>query len=130
MKTSLSWVVAVLVTVASASAFAVESPASWPSAVSEKVADWVQKKIAAGEKWTLEHLVALINGGANVEANLSVTCCWCLPAKNAEDVAEKSRTYRKRSKHLGLRKSSRPLAGSKASGWHKHMDGTVSRRTT
>jgi 5-methylcytosine-specific restriction endonuclease McrA len=88
------------------------------------------RKIAAGEKWTLEHLVALINGGANAEANLSVTCGWCLPAKNAEDVAEKSRTYRKRSKHLGVRPKHRLIPGSRGTGFHKHMDGTVSRRTT
>lgn len=59
------------------------------------------RKIAAGEGWTLEHVVALINGGANREANLSVTCRWCLPEKNAEDVAEKSRVYSIRAKHVG-----------------------------
>ena len=92
--------------------------------------DTCGRKIAAGEKWTLEHRKALINGGQNREANMGVTCAWCLPGKNAEDVAEKARIGRKRSKHLGVRKSSRPIPGSKASGWHKHMDGTVSRRTT
>lgn len=72
-----------------------------------------------GEGWTLEHLTALINGGANAEANLGVTCKNCLPAKNAADVAEKSKVYQKRAKHLGLKKSSRPMPGSKASGWKK-----------
>lgn len=57
-----------------------------------------------GEGWTLEHVVALVNGGENRESNLDLTCDWCLPAKNAEDVAEKSRTYRKRSKHVGAKK--------------------------
>jgi 5-methylcytosine-specific restriction protein A len=76
------------------------------------------RTIKAGETWTLEHLKALINGGANREANLGVTCNWCLPKKNAEDVAEKSRSYRKRVKHAGIkRKSSRPLPGSKGSPW-------------
>lgn len=58
------------------------------------------RKIAAGDRWTLEHLKAVINGGANRESNLDVTCDWCLPAKNAEDVAEKSKVYRTRAKHL------------------------------
>jgi len=87
------------------------------------------RKIAAGEKWTLEHLVALINGGANAEGNLSVTCGWCLPEKNAADVAEKSLTYRKRSKHLGIKAKHSLIPGSRGTPFRKHMDGTVSRRT-
>lgn len=61
------------------------------------------RKIAAGEKWTLEHLKALINGGENREKNLGVTCRWCLPEKNAEDVARKSKDYEVRAKHRGIR---------------------------
>jgi 5-methylcytosine-specific restriction endonuclease McrA len=57
---------------------------------------------AGGEAWTCEHLVALINGGQNHESNLDVTCSWCLPIKNAEDVAEKSRVYRKAAKNIGV----------------------------
>ena len=64
------------------------------------------RKIRAGERWVLEHLKALINGGRNAEDNLCLTCCNCLPIKNAEDVAEKSKVYAIRSKHLGLRKKS------------------------
>lgn len=63
--------------------------------------------IRPGEGWTLEHLVALINGGRNSEDNLGVTCDWCLPAKNAADVAEKSRTARVKAKHIGLRPKSK-----------------------
>lgn len=60
------------------------------------------RKIGAGEPWTCEHLIAIINGGANRESNLDVTCCFCLPVKNAEDVAEKSRVYRKAAKNIGI----------------------------
>lgn len=56
--------------------------------------------IRAGERWILEHLKALINGGENREQNLGLTCSICLPIKNAEDMAEKSAVYQKRSKHL------------------------------
>lgn len=62
------------------------------------------RKIRAGEHWTLEHVKALINGGENREANLDLTCDWCLPEKNAEDVAEKSEINRIRRKHLGIDK--------------------------
>lgn len=61
------------------------------------------RRIGPGEKWTLEHLKALINGGQNRETNLRVTCSWCLPAKNAEDVAEKSRVASVAKKHWGIR---------------------------
>lgn len=89
------------------------------------------RKIDAGKRWVADHIVAIINGGENREKNLQLLCDWCdRKVKTPADVAEKSRVYRKRSKHLGIRKSSRPIPGSKASGWHKHMDGTVSRRTT
>ena len=59
------------------------------------------RKIMVGEHWTCEHLKALINGGANRESNLDLTCDWCLPEKNAEDVGEKSKVYSLRSKHVG-----------------------------
>jgi hypothetical protein len=65
------------------------------------------RKIMTGEKWTLEHRIAIINGGANREANLCLTCCNCLPEKNAEDVAEKSDVYQKRLKHLGAQTKKR-----------------------
>lgn len=63
-----------------------------------------ERKIRPGDKWTCEHVRALISGGENRESNLDVTCEWCLPIKNAEDVAEKSVVYKKRKKHLGVKK--------------------------
>lgn len=78
------------------------------------------RKIATGERWTLEHLIALINGGRNAESNLGVTCDWCLPEKNAADVAEKSRTYRKRAKAIGAHRPKQPFAKSK---WVRGPDG-------
>lgn len=61
------------------------------------------RKITAGENWTLEHVIALINGGRNAENNLSVTCDWCLPEKNAEDVAIKAKSAKVRQAHIGIR---------------------------
>ena len=65
------------------------------------------RKIGAGERWTLEHIKALINGGGNRESNLAISCDWCLPEKNAEDMDEKSKVYAIRSKHLGMKPKSR-----------------------
>src|ERR1700675_1296832 len=86
------------------------------------------RSIRPGEPWTCEHLSALINAGQNREGNLGITCCNCLPLKNAADVAEKSQIYRKKSKHLGLRKSSRPVPGSRNTPWKKKMSGEVVKR--
>lgn len=58
------------------------------------------RKLRPGEAWTLEHLIALINGGRNAEDNLGVTCGWCLPGKNAVDVAIKAKTYAKQKAYL------------------------------
>jgi 5-methylcytosine-specific restriction enzyme A len=76
------------------------------------------RRIWPGEGWTLEHLTAIINGGANRENNLGVTCDWCLPAKNAEDVAEKSRVARKKAKHVGAKKPGRKMP-------YRKFDGTA-----
>ena len=86
------------------------------------------RPIRVGEKWTMEHRVALINGGANAENNLCLTCCNCLPAKNAADVAEKSKVAKTRKNHLGIKRASRPMPGSKASGWKRKMSGEVVKR--
>ena len=65
------------------------------------------RKIPVGDAWILEHLIALINSGANAEDNLCLTCSWCKPIKDAEDVAEKAKTYAVRAKHLLPRQPSR-----------------------
>jgi 5-methylcytosine-specific restriction protein A len=65
------------------------------------------RKIRPGEHWTLEHLIALINGGRNAEDNLGVTCDWCLPAKNAADVKQKAKSARIRAKHYDTKEPSR-----------------------
>lgn len=54
-------------------------------------------------KWQCDHIVALVNGGKHEEANLQPLCTSpCHSQKTKEDVAEKSRVYRKRAKHIGV----------------------------
>lgn len=85
-------------------------------------------KIRPGNGPEYDHRVALINGGTNDEANIDVLCIPCHRAKTRHDVAEKAKTYRKRSKHLGIAKPSRPMPGSKASPWKRTFSGAVVRR--
>jgi len=84
--------------------------------------------IRPGDEWETDHLIAIANGGANAESNLRTILKAHHKEKTAADVAEKSRVYRKRSKHIGLKKSSRPMPGSKASGWKHTMSGDWVRR--
>lgn len=54
-------------------------------------------------KWQCDHIMALVNGGKHEEANLQPLCTSpCHSQKTKEDVAEKSRVYRKRAKHIGV----------------------------
>lgn len=60
------------------------------------------RKIMAGEKWECEDTVALINGGSRRESNLKPWLVEHHKNKTREDVAEKSRVYRKHAKHIGV----------------------------
>ena len=62
-----------------------------------------RRDIPADDAWIIEHRQAIILGGANAEGNLCLSCSWCKPAKDAEDVAQKAKTAAVRSKHLGIR---------------------------
>ena len=66
-----------------------------------------RRQIGPADRWTLEHVIALANGGRNAEDNLACTCDWCLPIKNAEDVALKAKGAAIRARHLGVRPPSR-----------------------
>ena len=59
------------------------------------------RKIRAGEEWDCDHITALINGGEHRESNLAPALRDKHREKTAEDVAEKSKVYRMRAKHLG-----------------------------
>lgn len=85
--------------------------------------------IRAGKPWTCDHLVALILRGENRERNLGPLCPICTPTKDRSDVGEKSSTYRKRAKDLGIAKpKGPPMPGSRRSPFKKTMrHGTVRR---
>lgn len=63
------------------------------------------RKLFAGEAWEVDHVTALVNrDGGNRESNLQLLCTWCHKQKNAADVAEKSRTNRRKAKNIGIKK--------------------------
>lgn len=81
------------------------------------------RKIGPADKWDCDHIQALANGGQNRERNLQPLCSWCHGDKTKADVAEKAVTYRKKAKHIGVKKR----AGNSLSHpkYKRKMDGTV-----
>jgi 5-methylcytosine-specific restriction protein A len=69
---------------------------------------WTNRKILATDHWDVDHVKALCNGGQNRETNLApILRGKPHKEKTALDVAVKKKTYRTRSKHLGLKSPSK-----------------------
>ena len=83
------------------------------------------RKITAADVWDCDHIVALCNGGGHRESNLAPALRDKHRAKTAEDVGIKSKTARVRAKHLGIKRSARPMPGSRASKWQQKLNGQV-----
>jgi hypothetical protein len=87
------------------------------------------RPLPPGTRFTCDHVVALINGGANRESNLQPLCDWCNPKKNAADVADKSKVADMAKAIYGLKKpKGRPMNGSRNSPWRKRVSGRTERR--
>jgi len=84
--------------------------------------------IRPGDRWEIEHVVALSSGGQNRESNLAPVCIEAHKEKTKEDVKTKSKIARVKKKHLGLGKSSNPLPGGRGSKWKKKIGGGIVRR--
>lgn len=80
------------------------------------------RKIGPADKWDLEDIQALCNGGENRESNKAPALRDRHKEKTAKDVAEKSKVSRIRAKHLGI-KPKKPKSRFK-----RKMDGTVVER--
>ena len=74
---------------------------------------WSGKKIAAGDRWDVDHIRALINGGENRESNLAPILREKHKEKTARDVDEKAKVARiaPSISGSGRRAISRSLAG-------------------
>ncbi len=81
-------------------------------------------------KFRYDHKLPCALGGDNSLENLVVQCIACDKPKTADDVRRIRKADRQHRNHIGARAPSRnPIPGSKASGFKRHMDGTVTRRT-
>lgn len=61
------------------------------------------RRIFPGDAWQCDHTIAIINGGENRESNLRPLLVDCHASKSSDDVAEKSKVYATRARHLGIK---------------------------
>jgi 5-methylcytosine-specific restriction protein A len=85
------------------------------------------RQIRPGEKWEVEHVVALANGGSHCESNLAPALVGPHRQKTAQDRKIKAKNDRIRKVRLGIRGKSK-LPGGRDSPFKKKMNGTVVRR--
>lgn len=84
---------------------------------------------AHAEEWFIEHPEALNLGGSDDDKDLRPAHTRCKPQKDAEDagkIADRNAAIDRNC--VQAPRKSRPMLGSKASGFRKRMDGTVVRR--
>lgn len=73
-------------------------------------------KIRPGDKWDLDHIQALCNGGENKESNLAPALRDAHKEKTAEDLAQKAKDRRVRAKHIGAAPKKRKIPYRKFDG--------------
>ena len=88
------------------------------------------RKIAFGERWVMAHRVALADGGENRESNILPALEGAHQKETGRENSQRASERRKTAKAIGIKSKpkSRPIPGSKASGWKHRMDGTFEKR--
>lgn len=80
-------------------------------------------------KFQYDHVIPQEFGGESTLDNCQVLCSACHSEKTfKQDIPAIAKSNRVRAKHLGLKKSSRPMAGSRNSPWKRKMSGEIVRR--
>ena len=82
------------------------------------------------EAWD-EHINPLWLNGDNGASNRAPAHVKCAQLKTAGEAKSRAKTRSKAEKHFGAKaRKSRPMMGTKASGWRKPMNGKAERRET
>jgi 5-methylcytosine-specific restriction endonuclease McrA len=76
-------------------------------------------------KYQYDHRIPDSHGGEPTLDNCQVLCSACHSAKTKGDTTIAAKIKRVRRAYAGIRRSGRPMPGSRASGIRKRMDGTV-----
>lgn len=78
--------------------------------------------------WEADHIRRHAEGGDDSGANVWPICPRCHHDKSRRDTSEIAKGKRIGERGRGIRRSARPMMGSRSSGWRKRMDGSVERR--
>lgn len=78
--------------------------------------------------WEADHIRRHAEDGEDTADNLFPICPRCHFDKSRRDTSEIAKGKRARDRSRGVRRSARPMPGSRASGWRRRMDGSVERR--
>jgi 5-methylcytosine-specific restriction endonuclease McrA len=73
-------------------------------------------KIRPGDKWQVEHIVALANGGEHRESNMAPALSVPHKEKTKLDLKIKAKIARVRKRHLGIKKRGRTIPGRRFNG--------------
>ena len=87
------------------------------------------RKIAVGEPWHDEHVKPKGLKGSNDLSNRKPAHIDCHAGKTRQDVAIMRKADRQLKRHVGVKRTSHPMPGSRKSKFKKHVDGSVSIRT-
>lgn len=80
------------------------------------------RRLTPSDKWIVEHVIALENGGTNDWDNLGITCEWCKPKKDAEDHGKAAKSRHVATKHVVPKSERRSRGGFRA--WRR-FDGSI-----
>ena len=83
------------------------------------------RKIATGEAWQCDHIIALTNGGEHRERNLQPLLVEHHKTKTRADVAVKRKITQVRYRHYGRSRSQRPMPGGRDSPWKRKIGGKI-----
>jgi 5-methylcytosine-specific restriction enzyme A len=75
-----------------------------------------------------DHVRTLAEGGDNTLENCRLLCGVCHKAKTGKDVGRIRKADRQFRAHAGIKRTTRPMPGSKRSRWRKRLDGSVEER--
>lgn len=81
-----------------------------------------------GERWIIEHKKPLWLGGADDESNMGPAHERCAIQKTVGEAPIKAKSDRVRANYLGIKRTGRPMPGSRRSRFKRKVNGTVELR--
>jgi 5-methylcytosine-specific restriction endonuclease McrA len=78
--------------------------------------------------WEADHEVVREHGGSDEPPNVRPLCYQCHRTKSGKDKSRIAKGQRQSDSVYGVKRSSKPMAGSRASGWKHKMNGDWERR--